>query len=238
MKRTIRNILSGLAILILILLVLNIKVTTKQGVNYQLRTIRIPLYLKILDFFDRHYNYEILVKRILSRAESDREKVLRLFAWTHENIKKSPPGLPVIDDHVWHIIIRGYGEPDQITDVFTTLCNYSGINAFFSKVGEKEKKSGIPFSFVKIDNRWSVFDPAGGSYFKNNSGLICSVEEILEGNWQTVNIQKNLNNQDYIKYFNHLESIQSRYQDWELHRSAIQSPFRRFNFWLRKLLEK
>ena len=57
---------------------------------------------------------------------------MEIFIWTCENIRKQPDGLPVIDDHVWHIIIRGYGEPDQSSDVFTTLCNYAGIRAFYA----------------------------------------------------------------------------------------------------------
>ena len=46
-----------------------------------------------------------------------KKKTLKIFIWTHKNIRKAPEGLPVIDDHVWHTIIRGYGINDQSSDV-------------------------------------------------------------------------------------------------------------------------
>jgi len=59
--------------------ILNINVTTQQGINYQWQTIEIPLYLKILDFFDRHYNYKWTVKRITGDSKTEKEKVFKIF---------------------------------------------------------------------------------------------------------------------------------------------------------------
>ena len=66
MKKNFFRLLSIVIIFILILCVLNIGVTTKQGINYRVSEIKLPIYLKILDFVDRHYNYKNLVKIFLA----------------------------------------------------------------------------------------------------------------------------------------------------------------------------
>jgi len=114
-----------LVVLISLGLLLNKEVTTKQGIDYKLQTIRIPLYLKMLNFYNRHYGYKWLTKRIIDKKTTDDEKAMALFDWTISNLKKQPRELRAVDDHVWHIIIRGYGTHDQFSDVFTTLCNYA-----------------------------------------------------------------------------------------------------------------
>ena len=116
---------------------LNFTVTTQKGVNFKVQTIKIPLYLKALDFFDRHYNYKLITKRIIRDAQNEQDKAMKILEWTYKNIKRQPKELPVIDDHVWHIIVRGYGLNDQFSDVFTTLCNYAGMDAFFTLTLQK-----------------------------------------------------------------------------------------------------
>ena len=113
-------------LLVSLVFLLNVQVTTRQGINYKVTSIKIPLYLKLLDFFDRHYNYISLVSRITHGCINKETKILALFNWCYANIKDQPETLPVVDDHVWHIIIRGYGAGEQSSDVFTTLCNYAG----------------------------------------------------------------------------------------------------------------
>jgi len=94
-------VISFLLILIFMIGVgLNIKVITKQGVNYHVSEIELPLYLKVLNFYDRHFNYKWLAKRITNNLETKEEKVFRLFQWTHETIRPQPESLPVMDDHV------------------------------------------------------------------------------------------------------------------------------------------
>ena len=67
------------------------------------------------------------------------------------------PEMPVIDDHPFHIIIRGYGVNDQFEDIFTLLCNYAGIDAYYEKTDFIFRDLKIDFcSFVKIGNHWTV----------------------------------------------------------------------------------
>src|SRR3989338_5498954 len=166
MKKLIRLLLFFIAII----LVLNLNVSIKQGINYEVRTLKIPLYLKILDFYDRHFNYGYLADSIVKGIKNPEEKAVRIFEWTYANIHRTPIGMPVVDDHVWHIIVRGYGNDDQFADVFSTLCNYAGLDALFLEVFRKDEKEAIVLSFVKIGNKWLVFDPYNGVYFVDAAG--------------------------------------------------------------------
>jgi hypothetical protein len=221
--------------LTIFIVILNIKVITKQGINYEVISTKIPLYLKILNFFDRHYNYKDLVKQIVKDTEVKEEKVLKIFKWTYEHIKAQPVQLPVIDDHVWNIIIRGYGVQDQYCDVFSTLCNYIGTEAFFDYVYTKDSSSKICLSFVRFNKRWYIFDPYRGIYFKDNYGHIADLEEIKNGNWRIEKItQTEKIDFDYKQYFQNLPII----KEMILKRSNIQSPLRRFIFTIKNWIEK
>ena len=227
-------VLFGTVLFICLLIVFNIKVTTRQGINYKWHTIRIPLYLKILDFFDRHYNYKELVKRIVKDAKTEKEQAMKIFGWTHKNIRRIPERFPIIDDHVWYTIVRGYGVRDQSCDVFTTLCNYVGIDAFFKWVYKADRSERIPFSFVKIEGNWSVFDPFYGAYFKNKNGEIADIEELKAGyTWfiETIDARPNV---DYAAYFDNLPTI----KDIGLTRANVQTPMKRLLFEITSKMKK
>lgn len=212
-----------------VIFILNIKVNSYQGINYKVRVIKTPLYVKILDLFSRHYHYRELVKEIIGSCKAEDEKVFTLFEWTHKNIRRVPPDFPVIDDHVWNIIIRGYGVSDQSCDVFTTLCNYAGVEAFFTFVNSKQDGKKAPFSFVRIRGRWFVFDPFYGIYFQDNNGNLADIETIksgiysLGGHTQTIGM-------DYSNYIPNFPSI----KNMGLVRANIQSPLNRILFEIRK----
>lgn len=230
-ERAKRNFLiTGVCILGIVSLVavLNIKVSSRQGINFVVHTIKAPLYIKIIEFFDRDYHYKELVKRVCRKCSSDKDKVLVLFEWTHQNIKRDiPEGWPIVDDHVWHIIVRGYGARDQFSDVFTTLCNYAGVDAFFTWVYTPDRAKRIPLSFVKIREKWTIFDPYHGVYFKDEQGRLADIETIKSKNvWLTERLDKEKPIINYAIYFNNLPSIKRM----ELGRSNIQSPLRRTLF--------
>lgn len=216
-------------LIILLFTILNINVSTQQCINYRCQSIRIPLYLKVLDFYDRHYNYKWLTSRIIKGAHSDTEKVLKLFKWTYNNIREAPHGYPIMDDHVWHIIVRGYGVSDQSSDVFTTLSNYAGLEAFFMLVGAKR----IPLSFVKLKNKWRVFDPYHGIYFKDEKGNIADVDTLRSTDWNIESL-KDKPDLDYPKLFHSLPSI----KEIGFNRANVQSPVNRFKYQLKKWLGK
>lgn len=226
-------------ILVLIILaaffVLNIEGTTRQGVDYKVQTLRLPLYLKMLDFYDRHFNYKLLAGRITAGAVKDEDKVMAIFKWTVENLREQPKELKVIDDHVWHIIVRGYGVNDQFSDVFTTLCDYAGLEAFFARVYDKGKRSRLPFSFVKVDKSWRVFYPYNGAYFMNKNGHFASVEEIIKGDWAEVRIGS-LKDKGivYKDYFGEGIADIILSDSHRFSRANIQSPINRFIYGIRR----
>lgn len=151
-------------------------VTSRQGVDFVVTTHELPLYVKGVDFLDRDLNYRVLAREITRGKTTDELRVLAVFEWTRANIHDVPPRLSIIDDHVWHIIVRGYGAPDQKADVFTTLVTYGGVPAYWIILEQEGRK--LPISFAKIDGRWSVFDVQNGIVYRDRRGRLAAVEEI------------------------------------------------------------
>jgi hypothetical protein len=153
-------------------------VPTRQGINYKVRTYYIPFYIKMIEFIDRDYHYKRLVKEITHNARDDEDKVLRIFHWCTENVAHQPDGLPVVDDHPLHIIIRGYGGGDQLEDIFTILCVYAGYEACYQAFHDKEGKAFF-VSFVKIGSAWYAFSAYHNMYVMRNNRLV-SIRELLD----------------------------------------------------------
>lgn len=175
--RTVRHQLMVVAFGVLVVGLMMAPATTRQGVNFTVTTHQLPLYLKLLSFMDRHYQYRYIAQQVTAGLSSDRERAARLLDWTRRQIHPTPPGLPVVDDHILHIIIRGYGEPDQMADVFTTLATYAGVPAFWEVV-KIEEKGRLILSFAKIDGRWAVFDVARELMFTDAHGQPVDVREL------------------------------------------------------------
>lgn len=155
----------------------SLDVTTRQGVNFEVSTHRIPLYLKALQFFERSAQYRQIAAEIVGDAASDRERTLKVFEWTRRRIKATPPGWPIIDDHILNIIIRGHGLGDQHADVFATLATYGGVPAFWTKLPESARV-GLILSFARIDGRWRVFDVFNGVVFRTADGDLATLEDL------------------------------------------------------------
>jgi len=212
-------------------LFLNMQTSTMQGINYQVRELKLPLYLKISNFFDRHYNYKWLVGRILHDQKEEREKAKTIFHWTATHIKKQPPELDVIDDHVWHIIVRGYGVADQAADVCATLSNYAGLNAFILKL--KGTNGSVPshiiLSAVFFDGAWHLCDPHRHITIENRKGNWSTINEIASGDWEAKSYKSSddiKNSLNYRSYFQYLDEIDFNTQH-KGSRSSIQDPISR-----------
>jgi hypothetical protein len=212
--------------------VLNISVTTKQGINYNVSEIKLPLYLKVLNFFYRHFNYKWLVNRITKDLETKEDKVFRLFQWTHETIHFRPKNLPIMDDHVWNVYVRGYGVSDNFHDLFTTLCHYIGVDAVYLKITNKDSGKILDLSVVQLKKGWVIFDPYKGVYFLNKSGGLSTVEEIKNQNWKLAKLGLEEVPDSYYK--SHLNALPD-VEKIALGRASIQSPINRlkweFNQW-------
>ena len=154
--------------------------TTRQGLNYAVAVHPIPRYVKALDFVDRHLHYRLLAKEITGGRRGAQEQVLAIYDWTRSHIRQTPAEWPVVDDHVLHIIIRGHGTDDQQADVFTTLCTYAGVPAFWKIVKEPDSGRMIVLSMVKIEGAWRGFDVQRGIIFRDREGALAAVDELVE----------------------------------------------------------
>ena len=153
-------------------------VTTKQGVNFEVASHRLPLYQKSLQFVERSTQYAQIAGEITANARSDRERVMDVFDWTRRRIRQTPDGWPIVDDHILNIIIRGYGLNDQQADVFTTLSTYAGVPAFWAKVPPSGDTPHLLLSFARVDGRWRVFDVAEGAVFRAPSGQLATLDDL------------------------------------------------------------
>ena len=205
------------------------KVTTGQGINYKVSRLELPLYLKLLNFYDRHFNYKWLTKRITGHLKTKEEKIFQLFQWTHENILQQPNDLPIMDDHVWNVYVRGYGVSDNFHDLFTTLCNYAGADGFFLPIYIDNSNKRINLSFISIKRGWVVFDPYNGIYFENKFRNWATIPEIKEQNWKIAKLKSNDITESYYKpYLEVLPTIEKiGYK-----RANTQSPFNRLKLQL------
>jgi hypothetical protein len=99
--------------------------TTRYGIDFQAHRRTIPLYQKSIEFVSRDLQIGTLARQIADGAASDPEIVERVFDWVRRNVRPVPEAFPIVDDHVWNTIVRGYGADDQRTEVFTLLTSYA-----------------------------------------------------------------------------------------------------------------
>ena len=142
--------------------------------------------------------------------------------------------MPVVDDHVWHIIVRGYGAADQFSDVFTTLCNYAGLDAFFISVYSRDSSKRIPLSFVKINKKWRLFDPYRGVYFRDKDGALADLRSLKENKGYGIGLTGRTIDIDYSPYFPGLPLV----KEAGLRRANIQSPLRRLLYEFARRISK
>lgn len=151
-------------------------VTSLSGVNYEVGEHRLPLWQKAREFLDRDRQTADLASRVVATAAGDEERSLVVLRWTNAHIRHHPPDAPVIDDHVWSIVERGYGSSDQQADVFTTLLTYAGTPAYWILIGPD--RPALPLSFALIDGSWRVFDVERGIAFRNAERDLATPEEL------------------------------------------------------------
>ena len=137
---------------------------------------RLPLWLKMVNFVDRDLNLARVASAALDGQSTDDARALAALNWTLKNVRPQPPTLPTRDDHVWFVVVRGYGEADQQADVFTTLLVYQGVPAFWGLIGRWPDE--LPLSYVRINGAWRVFDAANGLVFRTGAGAFATPEDI------------------------------------------------------------
>lgn len=211
-----RYILFSGILIILALAFLNKETTRKIGINYELFEYEIPIYLKIFDFYNRHYNYKYLAKNIVNNSNDKKDTIINTTRWIHQNIKQIPPGVDVVDHHPLTIIERRLGVSSQFNDILSVLLVYSEIDSFF--IRERYNDSSYSLTFFKYNDYWSVIDPYYGIYFLNDNKTFASIEDLNSTNWHIVNLDsekiETLNIPEvYNKNFKKYEEVKWHYKE-------------------------
>tara|TARA_Y100000588_G_C14134656_1_gene873245 strand:- start:248 stop:1024 length:777 start_codon:yes stop_codon:yes gene_type:complete len=245
-----------ISFLLIIFIILNQNTTRLIGINHKIIEYKIPIYLKILDFFDRHYNYKFLVKNININIENDIDLIVNTVKWISENIKKIPPGVDVVDHHTLTIVERRLGSIDQYSDLLSVLLVYAKIDSFYiPKLGNHWH----PLTIFKINDYWSLVDPYYGIFFINKNNKFSSLEELKNENWEIFNLEfKKINELDFQKIFGdkfkNIEEVVNYYDNLFLYlpsateinnthifdlggRSYSQNPYGRLKYEIFKILK-
>lgn len=228
---------------------LNLKTTTTMAINFQSKDYEIPVYLKILDFYSRHFHYKYLVKNVTQDYEQQREKILALAKWVNLNIKRTPDGVDVVDNHPLTIVERRLGLPEQFSDLLSVLLVYSGSQSFFKRINLKSiylfyEGNRYPLTFFKNEGSWSVMDPYQGFYFVNIDGDFASISDLQDKRWYIKTFEnEEANKQEMLGFYSDLFS--SLPTDEEINgtdiykrggRANSQHPSGRFAYEIHKIL--
>jgi len=165
-----------LAILTTVIFIVLSKDTTQyKAVNYQVIEYKIPLYLKLFNFYGRHLNYGFVVNKITQNSKNDIEKVLDISKWMQSNIRKISKGVDVVDSHPLTIIERRLGTEDQFSDLLSVLLVYAGVDAF---MWSHENNYNDVLTIFNVNGKWSVIDPYYGIVFLNKDNSHASITEL------------------------------------------------------------
>lgn len=148
----------------------------RVGVDFVVAEHRLPLLVKTVDFIDRDMNLARTAEAVVRPHKTDEDRLAAALAWTRQHVLPQPVDLPTIDDHVWYVIVRGYGQPDQQADVMTTLLAYENMPAYWGLAGTPPHE--LPLSYVRIDGQWRVVDAAHGIVFRTGDGTLATPEQI------------------------------------------------------------
>ena len=154
-------------------------VETRSGVDYEWSSRRILLFEKVVDFVSRDLQTRRLVDDILVEISGEQEQVVAIFDWVGSHVRPVPEGFPIVDDHVLHIIIRGYGARDQRTEAFSLLASYAGMRSAAAVLKSPTGNAEIIVALVEIGERVYVFDVVNEIIFLDRSGTLVDVEQLM-----------------------------------------------------------
>jgi hypothetical protein len=174
MKRTM-GITTGLVLGLA--LVGMIPTVSREGVDEALVVHRIPLWEKAAKFYIRHVEFSRWAHDAAGGETDPQRRVLRLMNWTMKQVQHIPPGLPLIDDHISHIVLRHYGSDGQRAEVFTALTTYTGNEGRWWGFTPPGAKRRVTLSFVRSNEGWWVVDVSNGAWFETPDGKIATIAD-------------------------------------------------------------
>lgn len=203
------------------------------GVNFVVTQQTLPLWVKAMEFVDRDVNLGETAHAVLGGIDGEEAQAAAALAWTRANVRSAPAGLPIVDDHIWHIMIRGYGTSDQQADVFTTLLAYAGVRAYWMLIG-RDSGQELPISYVWIRDQWRVYDVTRGLVFRNAAGELATAVEIA-GNHDLIRSAAAAAVNDVDRYVTHFAGYTAPDAP-DVLRADQQMPGRRLWYEIRKPL--
>lgn len=155
-------------------------VTTRYGVNYRWSTKRISLFEKTVNFISRDVQMRRIAGEVAEGASTGEQKALVIFGWVVRHVRPTPLGLPIVDDHVLNILIRGYGAPDQRAEAMAVLASYNGMPANATPVRVPDVPGELQLTLVRVDGRIAVFDVSHELVFRNAAGQLADVDDMKD----------------------------------------------------------
>ena len=152
--------------------------TTAVGFNFHVTVKRLTLLEKAVAFVDRDLEMRRLTREIAGYDGTQEQRLFRMYEWVADNIHPTPPGLPVIDDHVWHIFVRQYGEGDQRAEALAALASYDGMPAATIPLGKDPRKRLVQLTVVTLGDRLVVFDVNNRLVFRKSSGELAALSDL------------------------------------------------------------
>jgi hypothetical protein len=212
-KRVLVGVLTGCGALSLVLvLVAQIPATSLEGQDTTVKVHQLPLLEKIARFWIRHREFQRMAEEAAAGEKDARKRVLRLMEWTRKQVRPLPPGLPLIDDHISHIVLRHYGNEGQMAEVFTGLTTYTGNPGRWEWSVIPGGAEKIVLSFVQSDDGWWVFDVLHGAWFETQAGRIATVQDFaaLDQLRPRGDAPETLGGQPYLRYFRAVHKVWER----------------------------
>jgi tetratricopeptide (TPR) repeat protein len=119
-------------------------------------------------------------ERLTLGQPTDRERLEKLLAWTHDNVR--PQGAAptrVLSDNFYDIIRRGFGYCDQAAHVFATLAHFAGYDARLLFLRRADNVSPHSVAEVHVGDSWVVGDPWLGVLWRDAEGNPIGVDRLL-----------------------------------------------------------
>jgi hypothetical protein len=213
-KRFLLGAIAGSSGLVLLaLLVGQIPTAGLEGVDDRIIVHRMPLWEKAAKFYIRHREFLQWAEEAAGGETDPQRRVLRLMEWTRSQVKPIPSGLPLVDDHISHIVLRHYGNDGQLAEVFTALATYTGNEGRWGKASSPPGASARAIlCFIESGGKWWALDVWNGGWFETASGQIATIENFKhpERLRQRGQAPEQLGGLPYISYFQDVEGVFKR----------------------------
>lgn len=210
MRRFLAGCLTGaVAVLCAVLLVGQIPVTSREGVGEIVKEHRLPLWEKVARFWVRHAEFQRMAEEAAGGETDPQRRVVRLLDWTRAQVRLQPEGLPFIDDHISHIVLRHYGNAGQLAEVFTALTTYTGNEGRWEWSKPPGGGAGLVLAFVRSDRGWWVFDVAHGVWFERPDGGVATIDDFRDMARLTVHghAPDPYGGRPYRDFYGHLDAV-------------------------------